>query len=90
MRRQPERENRKRDQDHQPDQIGDDKRQHAAEDRRETDLLHHAFDHEHVHADRRMDQPKLNGHDDDDAEPDRISRPVTLRLDLMAILTLIH
>jgi hypothetical protein len=41
-------------------------------DRRETHVLDHALDHEHVHADRRMDQPEFDRHHDDDAEPDRI------------------
>ena len=36
------------------------------------DVLHHALDDEHVHADGRMDQPELHRHDDDDAEPDRV------------------
>ena len=45
---------------------------HAREDRRETDVLHHALDHEHVHPDRRMNEPEFDRHDDDDAEPDRI------------------
>ena len=31
-----------------------------------------ALDHEHVHADRRGDQPELDHHDDDDAEPHRV------------------
>jgi hypothetical protein len=72
MRRQPERHNWKRDQDHQPDEVGEDERQHAAEDGREGHLLRDTFDDEHVHADRRTDQAKLDRHDDDDAEPDRL------------------
>src|ERR1700674_496508 len=72
MRRQIERQHRKRDQDYEPNEIGDDKRHHAEEYRGETDVLHHAFDDEHVHADRGVNKPKLDRHDDDDAEPDRI------------------
>src|SRR6185369_16955535 len=38
----------------------------------ERHVLHHALDHEHIHADRRMDQAELDRHHDDDAEPNRI------------------
>src|ERR1017187_8564386 len=72
MRGQPERDDREGDQDHQPDQVGDDKGDNALEDRRETDVLDHAFYHEHVHSDRRMDQAEFHRHHDDDAEPDRV------------------
>src|ERR1700709_2476521 len=72
MRRQPEREDRGHDQDDEADQVGDDERDHAAKDRGKVDVGHHAFYHEHDHADRRMDQPEFDRHDDDDAEPDRI------------------
>src|SRR5665647_3722075 len=72
MRGQPERQDREGDQDHQPDQVGDDERDHALEDRGETHVLHHALDDKHVHADRRMDQPEFHRHHDDDAEPDRV------------------
>src|SRR5260363_328374 len=44
--RQPGREQREQDQDHQPDQVGDHERQHADEDRRHVDVLDHALDHE--------------------------------------------
>src|SRR5262249_1853199 len=56
----------------QPQNIGDDERQHTVEDRRNLHVLHHALDHEDIHADRRMDEAELDGHDDDDPEPDRI------------------
>src|ERR1700681_3983240 len=54
MRGQPERDDREGDQDHQPDQVGDDEGDNTLENGRETDVLHHAFYHEYVHADRRM------------------------------------
>src|SRR5271169_7082451 len=72
MRGQPKRNYREGDQDHQPDQVRDDKGNNALEDRREADVLNHAFYDEYVHADRRMDQPEFHRHHDDDAEPDRI------------------
>src|ERR1700693_2935422 len=72
MRGQPERDHREGDQDHQPDQVGDDKGNNALEDSRETDVLDHAFYYEHVHPDRRMDQAEFHRHHDDDAEPDRV------------------
>ena len=50
----------------------DDKRDHAVEDGTERNILHHGLDHEHIHPDRRMDQPQFHRHHDDDAEPDRI------------------
>ena len=34
--------------------------------------MHHALDDEHIHAHRRVNQAQLDGHDDDDAEPNRI------------------
>src|SRR5690348_1625381 len=54
-RRQPGREQREGDQDHQPHQVGRHERDHAAEDGGEGDVLHHALDDEDVHANRRMD-----------------------------------
>src|SRR5882724_8851197 len=72
MRGQPQRDDRKGDQDHQPDQVGGDERQYALENGGERYVLHDALDDEHVHADRRMDQPEFDGHHDDDAEPDRV------------------
>src|ERR1700687_1043702 len=54
MRGQPERDDREGDQDHQPDQVGDDERDYAFENRGESDVLHHAFDHENDHSDRGM------------------------------------
>src|SRR5689334_22599916 len=71
-RRQPGGEQRERDQDHQADQVGRHKGNHAAEDGGERDVLHHALDDKDVHADRRMDEAELDRHHDDDAEPDRI------------------
>src|SRR5947209_3316892 len=71
-RRQPGGEQREGDQDHQPHQVGRHEGDHAAEDGREGDVLHHALDDKDVHADRWMDQAELDRHDDDDAEPDRI------------------
>ena len=72
VRGQVEREYRERDQNDQPDEIGDDERQHAEKYRREAHVLHHALDDEYVHADRRMDEPELHRHHDDDPEPDRV------------------
>src|SRR5690349_8320908 len=69
---QPDGDDREDDQDDQPQDVRGDEGQHALEDRRERDVLDHALDHEHVHPDRWMDQAKLDGHDDDDAEPDRV------------------
>ena len=63
---------RKRDQDDQPQDVGDDERHHAIEDGRYLRVLDHAFYHEDVHADRRVDEPELDRHHDDDAEPDRV------------------
>src|SRR5262249_21733695 len=39
----PQRDDRERDQDHQPDQVRRDEGQNASEDRREIDVLDHAF-----------------------------------------------
>src|SRR6478609_5460283 len=50
--RQPGRQQREGDQDHQPHQVGDHERNHALEDRGEGDVLHHAFYDKDVHADR--------------------------------------
>src|SRR5580692_3730324 len=52
--RQPGRQQRKRDQDNQANNIGGDKRQHALENRGEGYILDHALDDKDVHADRRM------------------------------------
>src|SRR5215831_17789217 len=71
-RREPQRDGRKGDQNHQPNEIGRDERQHADEDGGEVYILDHAFYHEDNHSDRRMDEPQLHGHHDDDAEPDRV------------------
>ena len=59
----------KRDENRQSDDIGDDERDDAIEDRGEVHVLHHGLDDEHVHPDRRMDQPKFHRHHDDHAEP---------------------
>src|SRR6185312_6970505 len=72
MRGQPEGDDGKGDQDDEPDDIGDDERHHALENRDKTHVLDHALDDENIHADRRMDEPELHRHDDDDAEPDRV------------------
>src|SRR5579871_2426190 len=45
--RQPGREQRERDQDHQAHQVGGNEREHALEDGRKRHVLHHALDHEH-------------------------------------------
>src|SRR5215813_15075007 len=70
--RQPKRKYRKRNENDESDQVGDDERQHAIENGRDLHVLDHALDDEDVHADRRMDEAELDRHDDDDAEPDRI------------------
>src|SRR4051812_8546539 len=72
MRGQPGGQDREADEDHEPDQVGDDERNNTAENGRESDVLHHALDDEDDHADRRVNEAKLDRHDDDDAEPDRI------------------
>src|SRR5262245_26640242 len=72
LRGQPQRQDRKGDEDNQPDKIGQDERNDAPEYRRKGDVLDDAFYHEHVHPDRRMDQTELDGHHDDNAEPDRV------------------
>src|ERR1017187_2884542 len=72
MRGQPERQDREGDQDHQPDQVGGDKRNNPFENRGESPFFHHALDHKYIHADRRMDQPEFHSHHDDDAEPNGI------------------
>src|SRR5262249_46524897 len=72
MRGQPQSEDREGDQDHQPNQVGNDEGDHALEDGGKTHVFYHAFDDKDVHAHRRMDQPEFDGHDDDDAEPDRV------------------
>src|SRR5262245_7164127 len=72
FRGQIERDDGKRNQNNQPQDIGDDERQHTVEDGRYLHVLHDALDHEDVHADRRMDEAELDRHDDDDAEPDGI------------------
>src|SRR5665213_2173822 len=72
MRGQPQRYDREGDQDHQPDQVGEDEGDYALENRGETHVLHHALDDKDVHADRRMDEAEFDAHDDDDAKPDRI------------------
>src|SRR4249920_3598297 len=73
---QPQSKDRECDQNHQANQVGNDKRNHALEDGRETHVFHHAFYHEHVHSDRRVDEAELDGHDDDHAEPNRIKAEV--------------
>src|SRR5215467_3109892 len=62
LRGQPQRQDRKGDEDNQPDKIGQDERNDAPEYRRKGDVLDDAFYHEHVHPDRRMDQTELDGH----------------------------
>src|SRR6185437_13808275 len=69
---QPESYDGEDDEDDQTQDVGHDERQYALENRRKRDVVHHALDDEHVHADRRMDQAELDRHDDDDAEPHRI------------------
>src|SRR5665647_251282 len=70
--RQPGRQQRKRDQYHQPHQVGRHERDHALEDGGKGHVLDHALDDEDVHTDRRMDQAEFHRHHDDDAEPDRV------------------
>src|SRR4029079_11063278 len=72
LRRQPQGDDGKGDQDDQPQNIRDDERQHAIKNGRDLHVLDHAFYDEDVHADGRVDQPELHRHDDDDAEPDRV------------------
>src|SRR6185503_7080897 len=72
FRRQVERDDRKGNQNDEAKDIGDDERQYAVEDGRNLHILDHAFYHEDVHADRRMDEAEFDRHHDDDAEPDRI------------------
>src|SRR5665647_1173521 len=72
MRGQPQGNDWEGDQDHQPDQVGDDEGDYALENRGETHVLDYAFDDKDVHADRRVDQPEFHRHYDDDAEPDRV------------------
>src|SRR5215470_3367766 len=55
--RQIERNDRKRDQDDKPHQVGDNERQYAFEDGGEIDVLDDAFDDEDIHPDGRMDEP---------------------------------
>src|SRR6476469_4769580 len=76
MRGQPQGDDREDYEDRQSNQIGDDKRQHAFEDRGEIDVLNDAFYHKNDHADRRMDEAKFHSHHDDDAEPDRVEAEV--------------
>ena len=83
MRGQIERDNRKRDQDHEADQVGDNKWQNANKNSRKCHVLDYAFYDKNVHSNRRMDEAELDRHHDDDAEPDRISRAITLRPDLI-------
>src|SRR5665647_2473432 len=66
--RQIEGDDRKADQDREADEVGNHERNYAQEYGRETHVLHHALDDKDVHADRRMDQPEFDRHDDDDAE----------------------
>src|SRR5450755_2106036 len=70
--RQPERDDRKGDEDDQADDVGAHERQHAFEDGGEAHVLDDALDDEYVHSDRRVDEAELDRNDDDDAEPDRI------------------
>src|ERR1035441_4356147 len=70
--RQPERDDRKGDEDDEAHDVGRHERQDALEDRREADVLDDALDDEDVHAHGRVDEAELDRHDDDDAEPDRI------------------
>src|SRR5262249_24097277 len=72
FRGQLERDDGKRNQDDQAQDIGDDERQHAVEDGRNLHVLHHAFYHEDVHADRRVNEAELDRHHDDHPEPDRV------------------
>src|SRR5260221_5234165 len=62
----------KGDEDDQAQDVGGDEGEDAGEDGEEAHFRYHRLDDENVHADRRMDQPQLHGHDDDDAEPDRV------------------
>src|SRR6187401_610711 len=73
---QPQSKDREYDQNHQPNQVGNDKRDDALEDGRKTHIFDHAFYHEHIHPNRRVDQAKLDRHYDDHAEPDRIKAEV--------------
>src|SRR3974390_1113436 len=71
MRGQPKRDDRETDQDQEPNQVGDDERQHAFENSGEAHVLHDALDDEHDHPDGRVDEPEFHRHHDDDPEPDR-------------------
>src|SRR4051794_28291150 len=62
--RQPGRQQRKRNQNDQPDEVRRHERNHAAEDRGERYVLYDTLDDKYVHADRRMDQAKLHRHHD--------------------------
>src|SRR6202166_3074263 len=70
--RQPGREQRKGDQDQQPDEVGRHERNNALEDGGKGHVVDHAFYHKYVHADRRVDQAQFHRHHDDDPEPDRV------------------
>src|SRR3954453_7903658 len=72
LRRQVERDDRKGNQNDEAEDIGDDEREYAVEDGRNLHILDHAFYHEDVHADWRMDEAELHRHHDDDTEPDWI------------------
>src|SRR5579883_3408114 len=72
VRRQIEGYGREGYEDREPAEIGNDERNHTLEDGREIDVLHHALDDEHDHADRRMDEPELHRHNHNNAEPDRV------------------
>src|SRR5258707_9540539 len=68
--RQPGRQQRKCDQNDQPNEVGRHERKHAPENSGKRHVLDHAFDDEDIHSDRRMDQSELHRHHDDHAEPD--------------------
>src|SRR6201989_41731 len=65
---QPQRDSREGNQDHQPDQVGDDEGQDALEDGAEADLLHHAFYNEDDHSHRRADSAPFHPPDECDDE----------------------
>src|SRR5690606_28714127 len=60
------------DQDNQADDVGHHEWYDAAEDRHQTHVTGYGLDDEDIHPDRRRDQSELDGHHDDDTEPDGV------------------
>jgi hypothetical protein len=72
MRGEPKGDNWKGNQDYQPDKVGHNEWNDPPENCRETHVFNDAFDHEHIHTNRGMNEAEFDRHHNDHSEPNRV------------------